>query len=156
MSAEGKFTEEERLQIEDAIAVAEKNTSGEIRLFVENECGENVLDRAAYIFKELKMHKTKDRNGVLFYLAIESRQFAILGDSGINAKVNTDFWYEIKMAMQNHFTTGNFVAGLKNGVLMAGESLQKHFPFQKDDKNELSNEIVFGKSEKSGPNNSKS
>ena len=152
MSAEGNFTEEERLRIEESIGLAEKNTSGEIRLFVEDECGDNVLDRAAFIFKELKMHKTKERNGVLFYLAIESRQFAILGDSGINSKVNTDFWYEIKMAMQNHFTTGNFVQGLTNGVLMTGEALSTHFPHQKDDKDELSNEIVFGKS--NGPKKS--
>ncbi len=149
MSAEGTFTEEERLRIEESIALAEKNTSGEIRLFVEDECGDNVLDRAAFIFKELKMHMTKDRNGVLFYLAITSRQFAILGDSGINSKVSTDFWYEIKMAMQNHFTTGDFVKGLTNGVLMSGEALRTHFPYLKDDKNELSNEIVFGKNDSS-------
>ncbi|HNQ61918.1 MAG TPA: TPM domain-containing protein [Bacteroidia bacterium] len=145
MSAEGKFTEAERLKIVEAIEAAEKETSGEIRLFVESECGENVLDRAAYIFRELKMHKTKERNGVLFYLAIDSRQFAILGDAGINSKVNTDFWYEIKMAMQNHFTEGDFVLGLSKGVGMTGEALRKHFPYSKDDSNELSNEIVFGK-----------
>jgi uncharacterized membrane protein len=145
MSAEGKFTEEERLTIEDAIAIAEKNTSGEIRLFVESECGNNVMDRAAFIFRELKMHKTKDRNAVLFYLAIDSRQFAILGDSGINAKVEPDFWYDIKLAMQNHFTEGDFVHGLSNGVKMTGEALQKHFPYQPEDQNELSNKIVFGK-----------
>lgn len=145
MSAQGKFSEEDRLQIQDAIALAEKKTSGEIRLFIEDECGENVLDRAAYIFRELKMHKTKERNGVLFYLAIDSRQFAILGDSGINSKVHTDFWYEIKMAMQNHFTEGDFVHGLSNGIQMTGEALLKYFPYEKADKNELSNEIVFGK-----------
>lgn len=145
MSVDGKFTEAERLKITGAIAKAEKNTSGEIRLFVEADCGENVLDRAAFIFRELKMHKTKDRNGVLFYLAMESRQFAILGDTGINSKVPTDFWYEIKMAMQNHFTEGDFVHGLSNGVRLTGEALQQHFPYHKDDKNELSNEIVFGK-----------
>ncbi|MBP6334184.1 MAG: TPM domain-containing protein [Bacteroidia bacterium] len=148
MSVEGKFTEDERLKILEAIAAAEKNTSGEIRLFVEAECGDNVLDRAAFIFRELKMDKTKDRNGVLFYLALDSRQFAILGDAGINSKVAPDFWYEIKLAMQNHFTEGDFVHGLCNGVGMTGEALQKHFPYQKDDKNELSNEIVFGKSRK--------
>lgn len=146
MSAEGKFTEEERLSIEASIAEAEKNTSGEIRLFVEDECGENVLDRAAFIFHELKMHKTKHRNAVLFYLAVESRQFAILGDSGINKKVATDFWFEIKLAMQNHFTEGDFVSGLRKGVTMTGEALRNFFPYQLDDKNELSNEIVFGKS----------
>ncbi len=155
MSAEGKFTENERLTIEDAIAEAEKNTSGEIRLFIESECGENVLDRAAYIFRELKMHKTKERNGVLFYLAIDSRQFAILGDSGINSKVDTDFWYEIKMSMQNYFTEGNFVRGLSNGVKMTGEALQKYFPYKAYDTNELSNEIVFGTDKVSQKNRNK-
>ncbi len=145
MSVEGKFTEAERLKIEDAIAGAEKSTSGEIRLFIEAECGENVMDRAAFIFHELKMHKTKERNGVLIYLALHSRQFAILGDAGINSKVATDFWFEIKLAMQNHFTEGDFVHGLCNGIEMTGEALRKHFPYKKDDKNELSNEIVFGK-----------
>lgn len=148
MSAEDKFSEEERLRIEAAIADAEKNTSGEIRLFIEDECGLNVLDRAAFIFRELKMHKTKERNAVLFYLALDSRQFAIIGDTGINSKVHTDFWYEIKLAMQNHFTEGDFEHGLRNGVKMTGEALRKYFPYQKNDKNELSNEIVFGKSRK--------
>lgn len=149
MSAEGKFTEAERIKIEATIAAAEKDTSAEIRLFVESECGENVLDRAAFIFYELKMQNTKDRNGVLFYLATDSRQFAILGDSGINSKVEPDFWYEIKMSMQNHFTEGDFVHGLNNGIQLTGEALKKHFPYQKGDSNELSNEIVFGKGKKS-------
>jgi len=151
MSVEGRFTEADRLKIQSAIAEAEKNTSGEMRLFVESECGENVLDRAAFIFRELRMDQTSERNGVLFYLALDSRQFAILGDKGINSKVSTDFWYEIKLAMQNHFTEGDFIHGLSNGVKMAGEALQKYFPYHKDDKNELSNEIVFGKKNPKAP-----
>ncbi len=151
MNIEGRFTEADRLKIQSAIAEAEKNTSGEMRLFVESECGENVLDRAAFIFRELRMDQTKERNGVLFYLALDSRQFAILGDKGINAKVSPDFWFEIKLAMQNHFTEGDFIHGLSNGVKMAGEALQKYFPYQKDDKNELSNEIVFGKKNPKAP-----
>ncbi len=142
------FTEDDRLQILESIKEAEKNTSGEIRLFIEDDCGENVLDRAAFIFKELKMHETKERNGVLFYLAITAHQFAILGDVGINRKVEKDFWHAIKLEMQNHFTEGDFVKGLTKGVNMTGLALKKHFPFQKLDKNELSDEIVFGKSHK--------
>ncbi|HRH65032.1 MAG TPA: TPM domain-containing protein [Bacteroidia bacterium] len=143
--ASGKFTLAERDEIEKSIAEAEKNTSGEIRLFVEDVCGDNVLDRAAYIFNELKMHNTKDRNGVLIYLALESKHFAIIGDAGINSKVHKDFWHEIKLEMQHYFTEGDFVKGLNNGIRMSGEALGKYFPLQHDDKDELPNEIVFGK-----------
>jgi uncharacterized membrane protein len=144
MAASDRFTENDRQRILDAIKEAEKNTSGEIRLFIEEDCGENVLDRAAFIFLELGMDKTKERNGVLFYLATESRQFAILGDKGINSKVEKDFWHDIKHEMQNYFTEGNFEKGLSNGIKMSGEALKKHFPHTKHDKNELSDDIVFG------------
>ena len=136
MAAEDKLSEKERQQILATIAAAEKNTSGEIRLFVEDVCGENVLDRAAYIFDKLGMKNTKDRNGVLFYLAFESRQFAIFGDAGINA-------IEIKAKMTNYFTEGEFVKGLTIGIEMSGKALKTHFPYQSNDKNELSDDIVF-------------
>ncbi len=145
MTASDRFDESDRLQILAEIKEAEKNTSGEIRLFIEDDCGENVLDRAAFIFKELEMHKTKERNGVLFYLATDSRQFAILGDQGIHSKVEKDFWHAIKHEMQNYFTEGNFLKGLTIGIKMSGDALKKHFPYHKNDKNELSDDIVFGK-----------
>jgi len=145
MSAETNFSDQDREQILASIKEAEKNTSGEIRLFIEETCDENVLDRAAFIFKELKMHETKQRNGVLFYLAMKSRKFAILGDTGIHSSVHKDFWHEIKLEMQNHFTEGDFVTGLNKGIRMAGEALQKKFPYRKDDKNELPDDITFGK-----------
>jgi uncharacterized membrane protein len=148
MAASDSFKENDRRLILEAIKEAEKNTSGEIRLFIEEECGDNVLDRAAFIFTELGMQKTKERNGVLFYLATESRQFAILGDSGIHSKVERDFWHAIKHEMQNFFTEGNFVKGLSNGIKMTGDALKKHFPHKKNDKNELSDDIVFGKNKK--------
>jgi len=145
MAASDRFSESDRRQILATIKEAEKNTSGEIRLFIEDDCGENVLDRAAFIFTELEMHKTKERNGVLFYLATDSRQFAILGDMGIHSKVKKDFWHEIKLEMQNFFTEGEFLKGLTIGIKMSGEALKEHFPYHKTDKNELSDEIVFGK-----------
>ena len=145
MTASDRFDESDRLQILAEIKEAEKNTSGEIRLFIEDDCGENVLDRAAFIFKELDMHKTKERNGVLFYLATDSRQFAILGDQGIHSKVEKDFWHAIKHQMQNYFTEGNFLKGLTIGIKMSGDALKKYFPYHKNDKNELSDDIVFGK-----------
>jgi uncharacterized membrane protein len=145
MSAEKNFSEADRKKILAAIAEAEKASSGQIRLFVEDICKDNVLDRAAFIFKELKMHETKHRNGVLFYLAFKSRKFAILGDAGIHSSVHKDFWHDIKLEMQHHFTEGDFVAGLSKGITLAGEALKKNFPHHKSDTNELKDDIVFGK-----------
>ncbi|WP_159523236.1 TPM domain-containing protein [Sunxiuqinia indica] len=145
MSAQSFFTEEEKKQITDAIKKAELNTSGEVRLHVEGKCPEDVLDRAAYWFGKLEMHKTELRNGVLFYLAVKDKKFAILGDAGLNAKVPDDFWEKIKAHMLSKFKEGLFSAGLAEGILMAGEQLKSHFPHQTDDVNELSDEISFGK-----------
>ena len=143
--AEKLFSKEQQQEIVAAIQQSELQTSGEIRLFIENKCKDDVLDRAAFIFEKLEMHKTDLRNGVLFYLAIDHRKFAILGDAGINAVVKKDFWDEIKTEMLKHFTTGDFTKGLKSGITMAGEALKKHFPHERSDKNELSDDIVFGK-----------
>ncbi|WP_016777436.1 TPM domain-containing protein [Anaerophaga thermohalophila] len=138
------FTEEQKAGIVNAIKEAELNTSGEIRVHIEKNCPEDVLDRAAFIFEKLKMHKTKLRNGVLFYLAVKDRKFAILGDAGINAKVPEGFWDNIKDTMLNHFKNGEFARGLSEGIKMTGEQLKEHFPWKSDDVNELSDEISFG------------
>ena len=144
MSVHQYFTEEDKLQITNAIRVAETNTSGEIRVHIENSCREDVLDRAAYIFEKLEMHKTELRNGVLFYLALKDKKFAILGDGGINGKVPEDFWETTKDAIVSKLKEGLYAEGLASGIIMAGEQLKKHFPYQKDDVNELSDEISFG------------
>ena len=143
--AEDSFTAEQREQIVASIREAEGRTSGEIRLFIEDKCKEDALDRAAFIFKKLKMHETQHRNGVLIYLAFASRKFAIIGDAGIHGKAHKDFWHDIKNEMQHHFVKGDFVTGLTSGIRMIGDALQKHFPHQKDDVNELPDDIVFGK-----------
>jgi len=145
MSVHKYFTEQDKLQITNAIRVAETNTSGEIRLHVENKCPDDVLDRAAYIFEKLEMHKTELRNGVLFYLAVEDRKFAILGDAGINQKVSDDFWESTKEKVIGYLKDGKYAQGLADGIVMAGEQLKAHFPYQEDDVNELSDEISFGK-----------
>lgn len=146
MTAEDLFNEEEQKQIRSAIAAAELNTSGEIRVHIENHCNEDVMDRAAYIFEKLQMHKTKERNGVLFYLGIKEHLFAIIGDAGINTKVPDYFWEETKQTVIGHFKAGDFTEGLSAGIIMAGEQLKTHFPFNaKTDTNELSDEISFGK-----------
>jgi len=138
------FTKEERGRIKKAIAEAELNTSGEIRVHVERRCKEEVLDHTAYLFERLGMHKTKQRNGVLFYLAIDDRKFGILGDAGINALTPEDFWDKIKEKMLEEFKEERFCGGLETGIRMAGEQLKEHFPYQKDDINELPDDISFG------------
>lgn len=143
MKAKSFFTAEEQERIVSAIAEAEKNTSGEIRVHLESKCTTEVLDRASHVFAKLHMHKTKERNGVLFYLATENHKFAILGDAGINRKTGSDFWDKIKTGMAEEFSKGNFTDGLVNGILEAGEQLKVHFPYQSDDVNELPNDISF-------------
>ena len=138
------FTKEEQNQIVQAVQSAEKNTSGEIMVHIEQRCKEDVLDRASGVFDMLGMQKTDLRNGVLFYLAVKDRKFAILGDAGINEKVPDGFWDDIKDNMLGHFKNGHFTQGLTEGINKAGEQLKAHFPYQSDDKNELSDEISFG------------
>jgi uncharacterized membrane protein len=145
MGVQKYFTEENKLQITNAIRVAELNTSGEIRIHIEKFCKGDVLDQAAYVFDKLEMQKTQLRNGVLFYLAVEDHKFAIIGDAGINQKVPADFWEKTKEIMLLNFKEGKLTEGITKGILMAGEQLKKHFPYQEDDKNELSNDISFGK-----------
>ncbi len=137
------FNEEQKKLITDAIKEAELNTSGEIRVHIESDCKEDVLDRAAYMFEKLAIHKTELRNGVLFYLSINDRKFAILGDAGINAVTPDNFWDEIKETVINHFKKDEFDIGLSTGIKMTGLALKEHFPYQKDDVNELSDEISF-------------
>ncbi len=138
------FTKEQKGEIVNAIKQAELNTSGEIRVHIEKSYKGDVLDRAAYIFNKLNMQKTKLRNGVIFYLAIKNKKFAILGDAGINEKVPDDFWENIKNTMLEYFKEQKFTEGLVKGITMAGEQLKTHFPYQSDDVNELPDDISFG------------
>ena len=138
------FSKTEQEAIVSAIKEAELNTSGEVRVHVESSFKGDVLDQAAFMFKKLGMLKTEQRNGVLFYLAAKNRKFAVLGDAGINAKVPDDFWEDVKAKMLEEFKEGKLADGLVKGILMAGEKLKEHFPYQTDDVNELSDEISFG------------
>lgn len=138
------FKQEEKDTVVKAIREAELNTSGEIRVHIERRCKEDVLDRAAYLFERLGIHKTEKRNGVLFYLAIDDHKFAILGDAGINAVTPDDFWDNIKEKMLAEFQEKRFSGGLELGILLAGEQLKEHFPYKHDDVNELPDDISFG------------
>jgi len=148
MNAVNFFSKEEKELIKSAVKEAELNTSGEIRVHLDKHCKEDVMDRAAWWFGKLKMHKTEQRNGVLFYLAVKDQKFAILGDAGINALTTDDFWDHIKEKMLGSFSEGAFASGLQEGILMAGKALKEHFPYQDGDVNELSDDISFGGKQK--------
>ncbi len=138
------LTQEEEQEIVQAICVAEKNTSGEIRVHLEKRTKISAENRAVEVFNELEMHKTKDSNGVLIYVAVENKLFAICGDFGIDKVVPSDFWDATKRVIANDFSRGKFKQGLIDGILLAGEQLKHYFPFEDDDVNELSNEISKG------------
>lgn len=135
------LTKDEEQEIIEAIRIAEKNTSGEIRVHIEATTDKDHFKRALEVFHLLKMFNTKDENGVLIYVAVEDHKFVIYGDKGINNVVDKDFWDSTKNIMQNHFKNTDFKQGLVDGILKAGEELKAHFPWSIDDENELSNEI---------------
>lgn len=139
------FSEEQQDEILRAIEHAEKTTSGEIRVHIQNTCKEDVLDHAAFIFGELDMHKTKLRNGVLIYIAVEDHKLAILGDAGINKVVEPNFWNNTLSGLQRAFSSGEAHTGLIKAIKEIGLLLSEHFPYQSDDVNELTNEISFSK-----------
>jgi uncharacterized membrane protein len=143
MKASEFFTKEQQSQIRSAIKEAEENSSGEIRVHLESTLNGDVLDRAAWIFKKIGMHKTEARNSVLLYLAVTNKKFAVIGDSGINRKVNKEFWDEAKEIIQKHFREEKYSDGLAEAILLIGQKLKEHFPHQKDDVNELPNEISY-------------
>lgn len=143
-TARNFFSREEEKDIMMAIAKAELDTSGEIRVHIDKDCTGELLDRAASVFEKLGMVNTRERNGVLFYLAVKPHKFAIIGDAGINSKVPGDFWDDIKSHMLSRFQEGIVAQGLIEGIEMAGKELKAHFPWQNNDENELPNEISFG------------
>jgi len=143
-SAKTFFSQKEKKVISHVIAEAELNTSGEIRLHIEDSCAEEVFAHATKIFYKLQMNKTKHKNAVLFYLAVKDRKFAIVADKGINDVVPPHFWDKIKNDMQVHFAEKKFFAGICKGIEITGVKLQEFFPFEDDDTNELSNEISIG------------
>ncbi|QRM89376.1 TPM domain-containing protein [Lacinutrix sp. WUR7] len=131
----------EEQEVVEAIRLAEKSTSGEIRVHIENTFKDDIENRALEVFSILKMHNTRLQNGVLIYVAVKDKAFAIYGDKGIHEVVGTNFWNETKATIENQFKSGNFKQGLVDGILHAGEQLKKHFPISDSNRNELDNEI---------------
>ena len=144
MTVKTFFSQLDREDIREAVKNAELETSGEIRVHIEDNCSGEVMDRAATVFKKLEMHKTEKRNGVLFYLALQNRKFAVIGDKGINVVVEDNFWDDVKDLLLNHFREGLFTEGLVKGIERVGIKLKNHFPYHSDDLNELSDDVSFG------------
>ena len=134
---------EEDQRVVEAIRQAERNTSGEIKVHIENRCKGDVEQRSLYIFDKLKLNETQLRNGVLIYLAIKDHKFAILGDKGINNVVEDNFWNDVKDLMLNQFKEGRFAEGLEQGIMRCGEKLKAYFPYQSDDINEIPDDISY-------------
>jgi uncharacterized membrane protein len=133
--------DEERLI--SAIQIAEKQTSGEIRVHFDTDKVDSALDRAKLIFTKLKMHETELRNGILFYVNLQQKQFAVWGDEGINKNVPENFWDNVKDTAISNFKEGKTIDGLEKCILMSGEQLKKYFPLAEGDKNELKNDISY-------------
>ncbi len=143
-NVEDFLSDKEEQEIIEAIREAEQNTSGEIRVHIEHTSKIDIFDRALEVFHLLKMDNTKLQNGVLIYLAIDDRNFVIYGDKGINDVVPTNFWDSTKDIMVSYFKSGNYTKGLVEGILKAGKQLEKHFPWDHLDKNELPDNISKG------------
>ncbi len=139
------YTAQEREDIVNAIQAAEAKTSGEIRLHMENHCDHRPEDRAAYVFQRLDMHKTKERNGVLFYLSVCDHEFAVIGDVGIHQKVGSQYWEELCDDLEREFKARDYKHGMVHAIQRVGEALKTHFPWSERDKNELDDEISMGK-----------
>ena len=138
------LTAEDEQEIVQAILEAERNTSGEIRVHIEAHTRLDHIDRAKEVFHYLKMDNTKDENGVLIYVAVNDRKFAIYGDRGIDKVVPDGFWDSTRDAIQAQFKKNNYKQGIIDGILKAGNELEAHFPWEHGDINELSDEVSKG------------
>ena len=138
------LSEAEKIAVRDAVRAAELNTSGEIRVHVDRDCEGDPVQRAVEVFEKLEMHATALKNGVLIYVAFNSKKLAIIGDSGINEKVEADFWNSTRDKLVNAFKSGDYAKGICAAVEEAGSRLSNFFPRQTNDNNELSDEISTG------------
>jgi uncharacterized membrane protein len=141
------FSEEEKQQLIAAIQQAEQSTSGEVRVFVESRCRYvNAADRAKEVFFSMEMDRTQLRNATLIYVAVKDHQAAVYGDEGIHQKVGAEYWKKVVANMLRHFRNEKLADGICQGIIELGEALQTYFPYNQDtDKNELPDEIVFGR-----------
>ncbi|QQS31184.1 MAG: TPM domain-containing protein [Sphingobacteriales bacterium] len=144
LTAKDFFSKQEQIDIVCAIRDAETQTSGEVRVHIEDNCPQETLDRAASVFETLELHKTAQRNSILFYLSVQDHKFAVIGDAGINLLVPEHFWEEIRDKVLKYFSAKQYSKGLVEGITIAGNKLREFFPYQENDINELPDEISFG------------
>jgi len=137
------FSKKEKEQIVKAIETAEIKTSGEIRVHLERKAQADIMTHAGREFVRLGMARTEARNGVLIFFGVASKRFVILGDKGIHEKVPSGFWDEIVRKMMTHFKEDRFADGLSEAIHQIGEKLATYFPYQRDDINELPDEISY-------------
>jgi len=130
-------------RIAAAITAAERHTTGEICVHVTPRCRGNVMKRATKAFNRLHLYATKRRNAVLIFVAYQDRKFAILGDTGINELVTRGFWDSEVEELTRYLKAGRPVDGLCEIIAHMGERLSQYFPGERDDENELSNEVTF-------------
>jgi uncharacterized membrane protein len=145
LTAEELLAPAELERVRAAIRAAEARTSGEIRVHLDDTITDDVLDHAAFVFEELAMHRTKDRNGALIYISVAQHRAAVIGDAGIHAKLPKGFWNETLGVILEQFKAERFCEGLCMGVERLGQQMHAHFPREANDRNELSDDISFGK-----------
>jgi uncharacterized membrane protein len=145
LSAAEFLSKAERERVSQAIGEAERLTSGEIRVHLEDHIEEDVVDHAVFVFEELGMHRTDQRNGVLIYVCVADRKVAVIGDKGINERVPEGFWTDVVAVLKLHFAAGRRADGLAEAVHMVASKLKQHFPLLTNDRNELSNEVSFSR-----------
>ncbi len=137
------LSEDESAKINSAIKEAESKTSGEIKLVMARHCWGNMKTKASKIFKELGLDKTKERNCVLILFIVTNREFLIYGGQGIHERVGQEFWDDVRDKMVAAFKQDEFGDGISRGACLIGERLSEHFPYQRDDTDEISDEIVY-------------
>lgn len=139
------FSKEEEARITEAIRLAERGTTGEIRMYVEDFClRDHPVERAAEVFQLFGMYNTAARNAVLIYLAEKSRNFAFWGDTGIHDRVGFQFWTEEKQLLREHLQRDEGAEGLCMVIRQIGEKLRTHFPGDDINDNELPDDIIYG------------
>lgn len=142
------LSDAQQTELLQAIRLAEQQTSGEIRVFLERRCRYvDATDRAAEVFFSHGMQQTTQRNAVLIYLATQDHQVAIWGDQGIHEKLGPRYWQERVQEMLQLFSKEDYLQGLLGCVEATGQALRQHFPYDRStDRNELSDDILFGRS----------
>jgi len=135
------FEEQFSIQVEKAIEEAELLTSAEFKLHIEEVCNEDLLDRAAFVFSELELHKTEKRNAVLLYVSINDRRVSILADAGAKTHLSEELLSEILSTLINDFKLNQYAQGIGNCFLSIASALKSHFPYQENDVNEISNTV---------------